>query len=363
MLSGLCNSGGRAIVTVAACALVIAAFAGCGGGSSDNGTTVAETVDQQTTTTAPQRTSGPTRAVLRPVGDSKASGTVAYKKKPDGTSLIEVRLKGLEPISGEQQYVIWQLGSRHDMLPVASYYAGKDGRVTEDIESSTEPFLFLEDGSKTNILVTYVAQDDDWRNGLSGGSQGAWDPLIVGKHLLEGQITGSLVGGEGEESEPAADSEPASGEEPAVKTTKKGFGTGTVEAALHPVGDNSDASGHFEYTARLDETRLIKLRASGLEPAAGDRQYAVWQKASRGDMVLLSTWHVGADGRLVESWEPNSASQRFLEDGSRTKLLITKVGDTTRLSEATNSYEHIYIGTPVLEGDITGPLVGFKETG
>jgi hypothetical protein len=360
VLSGRSQSWDRAIATMTAFALVVAALAGCGGGNSNNGTTVAKTVDQQTTT--PQRTSGPTRAVLQPVGNSKASGTVAYKKKPDGTPLIQIRLKGLKPISGEQQYVIWQLGSRHDMLPVASYYAGKDGRVFEDVESSTEPFLFLEDGSKTNILVTYVAQDDDWRNGLSGGSQGGWDPLIVGKHLLEGQITGSLVGGDGAVPEPTADNESAGSEEPAVKTTKKGFGSGTVTAVLHPVGDNSEATGDFEYTARLDETRLIKLQATGLEPASGDRQYAVWQKASRGDMVLLSTWHVGADGRLVESWEPNSASQRFLEDGSRTKLLITKVGDTTRLSEATNSYEHIYIGTPVLEGTITGPLVGFKET-
>lgn len=153
----------------------------------------------------------------------------------------------------------------------------------------------------------------------------------------------------------------ATTDETNVKTTKKGFGSGTVEAALRPVGDNDQAAGRFQYTARLDESRLIKLRATGLDPASGDRQYAVWQKGSRRDMVLLSTWHVGADGRLVESWEPNSASQRFLEDGSRTKLLITKVGDVARLSEARNSYDHIYIGNPVLEGAITGPLVGFKE--
>jgi hypothetical protein len=149
--------------------------------------------------------------------------------------------------------------------------------------------------------------------------------------------------------------------DPNVKTTKKGFGTGTVEAVLHPVGESAEATGQFQYTVEFDESRLIELQAAGLEPASGDRQYAVWQKDSRRDMVLLATWHVGADGRLHESWEPNSASQRFLEDGSRTKLLITKVGDSARLSEARNSYDHIYIGIPVLEGDITGPLVGLKE--
>jgi hypothetical protein len=146
-----------------------------------------------------------------------------------------------------------------------------------------------------------------------------------------------------------------------VKITKKGFGSGTVTAVLRPVDDGSEAAGRFQYTTKLNESRLIKLRATGLDPASGNRQYAVWQKGSRRDMVLLATWHVGADGRLKESWEPNSASQRFLEDGSRTTLLITKVGDIARLSEARNSYDHIYIGNPVLEGAITGPLVGFKE--
>jgi hypothetical protein len=194
VIGSLWRKGGGAVRLVLTCALLAAFAAGCGGGGSDSGASTADTVAQDPPATTPQRTSGPTRAVLQPVDDSTASGTVSFTKKPDGTPLIKVRLEGLDPIAGEEQYVIWQLGSRHDMLPVASYYAGKDGRVTEEIESSYEPFQFLEDGSKTEILVTYVAQDDDWRNGLSGGSQGSWDPLVVGKHLLEGPITGSLVG-------------------------------------------------------------------------------------------------------------------------------------------------------------------------
>jgi hypothetical protein len=186
-------------------------------------------------------------------------------------------------------------------------------------------------------------------------------------YLLLGALAIAALGagcGGGDSSSAAATGEAtvaATSGDPNVKTTKKGFGTGTVEAALHPVGENAEASGWFQYTVELDESRLIKLQAAGLDPASGDRQYAVWQKDSRRDMVLLATWHVGADGRLDESWEPNSASQRFLEDGSRTKLLITKVGDNARLSEARNSYDHVYIGIPVLEGSIAGPLVGLKE--
>jgi hypothetical protein len=167
---------------------------GCGGSDP---TTVADTTGtKQAEGTPSAASSGPTKAVLHPVKGSRASGTIYYKKQ-NGIPLIEVDLQGLKPISGEQQYVIWQLGSRHDMLPVASYYAGKNGRIEEKIERAFEPFSFLENGTKTEVMVAYVPKDDTWRNGLSGGPKGAWDPLIVGRPLLEGKIVGSFVG-EGE---------------------------------------------------------------------------------------------------------------------------------------------------------------------
>lgn len=134
---------------------------------------------------------------------------------------------------------------------------------------------------------------------------------------------------------------------------------GTAQAVLRPVG-GATARGGADYVKKPDETRLIRLHATGFEPASGQQQYAVWQKHSRDDMVLLATWRVGDNGRLVETWEPNSASLRFLEDGTRTKLLITRVGDISRLSEAKDSYDHIYIGEPVLEGTFTGSLVGAR---
>jgi hypothetical protein len=168
--------------------------------------------------------------------------------------------------------------------------------------------------------------------------------LLMGGFLLCLVIVAGC-GGAGTDTNAAATNQGA-----AVKRTKKGFGSGVVEATLHPVGKMPEAKGKFQYIARLNETRLINLRVTGLDPVSGERQYAVWQKGSRWDMVLLATWHVGHD-----------ASQRFLEDGSRTTLLITKVGDHARLEEARNSYEHIYIGIPVLEGKITGPLIGINE--
>ncbi|HET9198304.1 MAG TPA: hypothetical protein VFN92_08640 [Solirubrobacterales bacterium] len=134
-------------------------------------------------------------------------------------------------------------------------------------------------------------------------------------------------------------------------------------AVLHPLG-NVKASGTARYLKRPDGTPLIKLRVEGLEPVSGDRQYVVWQKRSRNDMILLATWFVGEDRRLNETWSPNFASLQYLELGLRTKLLITKVEFNDRLYErpaTDNSYIHSFIGRPVLEGDFEGALVGVSE--
>lgn len=189
MLSGLCNSGGRAIVTVAVCALVIAAFAGCGGGNSDNGTTVAETVDQQTTT--PQRTSGPTRAVLRPVDDSTASGVISYARKPDGTPLMKFRLEGLGSGSDGTRYVFWQTSPRHQMVVIAGFLPRSDGRIVRKNEAAIESFDFVEEGTNTEFLVTEMS-NSQWQRVFSGNYPSY--PPVIGDPVLRGTVTGSLVG-------------------------------------------------------------------------------------------------------------------------------------------------------------------------
>lgn len=192
MINRLRRTGTGAARLLLICALSGAFIAGCGGGGSDSGTSVAETVEQESTTTAAsQRTSGPTRAVLQPVGDDTASGVISFRKKPDGTPVIKVRLVGLRPASDGTRYVIWQLGSRHDMVVVAGYLARGDGRISRKIETATEPFVFIEAGTKTEMLVTEMFSSQ-WQNVFAG--ENPWDPPVIGSPLLRGPITGSLVG-------------------------------------------------------------------------------------------------------------------------------------------------------------------------
>lgn len=174
---------------MAACALVIAAFAGCGGGS-DGATTVAETVDQETTT--PARTSGPTEAVLHPLGGSKATGRARYLKKADGTPFIRIRAQGLEPVSGDRQYIVWQKRSRDDMVMLATWYVGKDRRLDESWEPSSASLAYLEDGLRTKLLVTKIEVND--RLYEPGASKNSYVHYVIGHPVLEGNFTGALVG-------------------------------------------------------------------------------------------------------------------------------------------------------------------------
>jgi hypothetical protein len=125
------------------------------------------------------------------VGDSTASGIVSFARKPDGTPLMKIRLKGLRSGSDGTRYVIWQLGSRHDMVVVAGYPARSDGRISRKIETATEPFVFIEAGTKTEMLVTEMS-NSQWQNVFAG--ENPWDPPVIGSPLLRGPITGSLVG-------------------------------------------------------------------------------------------------------------------------------------------------------------------------
>lgn len=183
----------RAVAAIFAFVLV-ALFAGCGGADS---TTVADTAGEeaearQESPAPPQRTTGPPRAVLHPVDGSDASGVVRFEKTPQGIPLMTIRVRGLPPVHGQERYVLWQWGSRHDMLGMSSFSSKADERVNRRQEGVYEMFTFFEDGSKAEILIARVKSYDRYVKGLSDADP--WDPEEVGKPILRGPITGSLVG-------------------------------------------------------------------------------------------------------------------------------------------------------------------------
>lgn len=170
---------------LAACALVPAVIAaGCGRGGSSESNAAA---------TVKKVSSGPTEASLRSVGDSGVTGRVVYVKPPSGVLLVKIRLQGVHKATGEAQYFIWQLASRHKMTSFASYHVPHGSRLRVNLEPSPELLGWLEEGSKTQILITRVENDDRFF-----ASQAHWssaeDPTEIGVPVARGAFTGRLVG-------------------------------------------------------------------------------------------------------------------------------------------------------------------------
>jgi hypothetical protein len=106
---------------------------------------------------------------------------------------MKIRLQGVHKATGETQYFIWQMGSRHHMTSFASYHVPHGGRLSVNLEPNAESLGWLKEGSKTQMLITRVANDDDFF-----ASQEDWanaeDPTEIGVPVARGAFTGSLVG-------------------------------------------------------------------------------------------------------------------------------------------------------------------------
>jgi hypothetical protein len=175
---------------IACCAIALPALtAGCG--SDSDSTAVVDTA--KTTEAEKEVESGPTKAVLHPVGASKASGTVLYVKKASGIGLLKVSLRALEPLPQGGQYVLWLLASRHSMVPLSTYPVESDGRLDEDVVANPVFLGSIEDGSKTHFLVTGTDSAAEHEKSLGGGDT-PYDPPYIGKPVLRGTFTGPLAG-------------------------------------------------------------------------------------------------------------------------------------------------------------------------
>lgn len=173
-----------------ACVSIMAAqTAGCGGSASSDGT---DGSGWTAATTAPQRTSGPTRAALEPVDGNSATGTARFLIPPKSTPLLQIEAHGLEPASGESRYAIWIVGDRHDMVSLAAFQVGADGRLLRKI-GNVESHAFVEDGTKTELLVTRVENVDQLNKSIAESTD-PWDPPQIGEPVLHGSFEGALVG-------------------------------------------------------------------------------------------------------------------------------------------------------------------------
>lgn len=170
--------------------------AGCGGSdssSSDEPSRAFEATEAAETT--PKRQSGPTEAQLEPIGDGSGEGIARYQIEPGKTPVLHIEAEGLEPTSGASRYAVWIVGNRHAMVNLAAFQVGEDGRLSRRLETP-ESYIFVEEGSKTELLLTRIDDVGQIRKGISESSD-PWDPPLIGDPVLGGTFEGSLVGSAG----------------------------------------------------------------------------------------------------------------------------------------------------------------------
>lgn len=183
------SRSGKTSLSLLILAVVALLQAGCGDSGSGSATADA---------TTKARPSGPTEAALGELGDSGVTGTVVYVKQSSGLPMMKINLSGLERATGEKQYFMWQMGSRHNMVSFASYHVPNGGKLSVNLEPNPESLSFLEDGSTTEFLVTKVNNDDRFFAALEKAPS-ASDPAQIGEPVARGAFTGPLVGSKGGE--------------------------------------------------------------------------------------------------------------------------------------------------------------------
>jgi hypothetical protein len=141
--------------------------------------------------------------------------------------------------------------------------------------------------------------------------------------------------------------------------------SGPTEAVLKTLR-NSGVTGRVLYQKQSSGLPVMRIKLNGLQRAAGEKQYFIWQMGSRHNMVSFASYHVPDGGKLSVNLEPNPESLAFLEDGSTTEFLVTKVNNDDRFfaaaEKAPSPSEPAQIGEPVARGAFKGPLVGSTDS-
>jgi hypothetical protein len=143
--------------------------------------------------------------------------------------------------------------------------------------------------------------------------------------------------------------------------------SGQTGAVLAPVGEIEASGTALVLRSKPGAPARFKVRVEGLEPSKNGGQYVVWLTTERHDMVPLYSYPVGKTGVFDHEWKPNPLHVGFIEEGKKDKFVMTlaKTGDEHEdtLEGGSTAYDPPFIGQPVLEGDIAGPLADSKSSG
>jgi hypothetical protein len=135
----------------------------------------------------------------------------------------------------------------------------------------------------------------------------------------------------------------------------------SLTQAVLSAEDGSDATGQAIF-GRFKKKVVLQVTGEGLEPSADGESYAVWLSHGAKAMVPVGTAKVDDSGHLAARFEVPPAVLVLVARAAFDRVDVTRTNDS-RLSAAIararkSENESTYTGTPVMSGEITGPLVG-----
>lgn len=135
----------------------------------------------------------------------------------------------------------------------------------------------------------------------------------------------------------------------------------SLTQAVLSADDGSDATGQAIF-GRFKKKVVLQVTGEGLEPSADGESYAVWLSHGARAMVPVGTAKVDDSGQLAARFEVPPAVLVLVARAAFDRVDVTRTDDS-RLSAAVaqarkTEKESTYTGTPVMSGEITGPLVG-----
>ncbi len=161
----------------------------------------------------------------------------------------------------------------------------------------------------------------------------------------------------------ASNTEAASGNAVAkvIKSTEGKPGGREVTRAVLDGSEGQEEQGVVVF-GRLKNKLALYIVAEGVEAAPKGESYVVWIAASPSKMLPLPISPIVEDGKIAERVEVPTQLLAYLAAGTFHELAITRASVSklnTALNAATKDKEQVsYTGTPVMRGEITGPIVG-----
>jgi hypothetical protein len=137
-----------------------------------------------------------------------------------------------------------------------------------------------------------------------------------------------------------------------------------TEAELKPV-DGSEAKG-FASFGRVKNKLALQVEATGMAPTTATTSYAIWLAQNPQKMIPLASTPVKGTGKgagvIAAQFEVPVEILAYLASGTFDQVAITKVDNKrfeASIEAATKAKKTpTYLGTEVLRGTITGPIVG-----